>query len=178
LASVDGTYCYHVRDIYGCNTDVTDCADVNISSIPVVQEASSELSALCPKELKEIELFASGEAMSFSWTTSCSGYPINSTLPMITYSADAVPQACIGVPITITATATNECGSDAATWYIQTNACDVIIPNIITANGDSENDTFYIKGLENYSGAELQIYNRWGNTIFETEKLQQQLESR
>ncbi len=168
VADEDGTYCYTVTDIYGCNMNVSDCADVNISSAPVVQEVTSELLALCPQECKQIDLVSTGEANSFSWNSSCNGYQIGSTSPTIEYCANNVPQACIGMPITITGTATNECGSDFATWYIQTNACDVVIPNIITANGDSDNDTFYIKGLENYYGAELTIYNRWGNILLET----------
>ncbi|WP_342329126.1 gliding motility-associated C-terminal domain-containing protein [Pedobacter sp. FW305-3-2-15-E-R2A2] len=43
---------------------------------------------------------------------------------------------------------------------------DFIIPNVITPNGDGSNDTFKIKGLENYPGTQVTIFNRWGNEVY------------
>jgi gliding motility-associated-like protein len=63
----------------------------------------------------------------------------------------------------------NLCGSDQAFWTIQSNACEVLIPNVFTPNGGNGNDSFVIKGLENYSGSKLQIFNRWGNLVFESD---------
>jgi len=45
------------------------------------------------------------------------------------------------------------------------------IPNIITPNGDSQNDNFKILNSEYYDIA-LQIYNRWGRLIYETSDYQ------
>jgi gliding motility-associated-like protein len=42
----------------------------------------------------------------------------------------------------------------------------LIIPNVITANGDNINDAFVIEGLK--SNSLLQIFNRWGELVFET----------
>jgi len=41
------------------------------------------------------------------------------------------------------------------------------IPNVITPNGDSQNDNFVIQNSETYTIA-LQIYNRWGVLLYET----------
>lgn len=43
----------------------------------------------------------------------------------------------------------------------------IFIPNVFTPNGDGVNDVFWISssGLEDYH---IQIFNRWGNLIFET----------
>jgi gliding motility-associated-like protein/uncharacterized repeat protein (TIGR01451 family) len=43
---------------------------------------------------------------------------------------------------------------------------DFVIPNIITPNNDGNNDTFKIKGLENYPGTQVLVFNRWGNEVF------------
>jgi gliding motility-associated-like protein len=51
---------------------------------------------------------------------------------------------------------------------VLTEFCDtaIIIPNVITPNGDFVNDQFEIKILpENFR---LSIFNRWGNVLFET----------
>ncbi|MFN6380488.1 MAG: gliding motility-associated C-terminal domain-containing protein, partial [Flavobacteriales bacterium] len=42
----------------------------------------------------------------------------------------------------------------------------LFIPNVITPNGDSKNNSFYIKG-SGISGIELFIYNRWGALVGE-----------
>lgn len=42
----------------------------------------------------------------------------------------------------------------------------LIVPNVITANGDNINDAFIIEGLK--SDAILQIFNRWGELVFES----------
>ncbi|MEM0999901.1 MAG: gliding motility-associated C-terminal domain-containing protein, partial [Bacteroidota bacterium] len=44
---------------------------------------------------------------------------------------------------------------------------DLIVPDLITPNGDGTNDAFQIVGLENYPRNELYIYNRWGNEIYQ-----------
>lgn len=40
------------------------------------------------------------------------------------------------------------------------------IPNMITPNGDGFNDKWRIKGLENYSGTEVSVYDRKGIPVF------------
>ena len=53
------------------------------------------------------------------------------------------------------------------------NYCNppLTIPNVITPNGDSQNDKFQIQNAESYNIA-LQIYNRWGTLIYETTSYQ------
>jgi gliding motility-associated-like protein len=45
--------------------------------------------------------------------------------------------------------------------------CILIIPNIITPNGDGDNDTFDVTSIGRYPRSTCQIYNRWGNLVFE-----------
>jgi gliding motility-associated-like protein len=167
-ANEDGNYCWTVTDVYNCNLNVTGCTSVNISSEPTTTAGNGSIMALCPNECEPLDMVANGENLSFSWNTSCQGYPINSSSASVDYCANNVPELCLGLPITITATASNSCGEAQATWSVQTNACELNIPNIFTPNGDSKNDTFEIRGLENYNNAELTIFNRWGEPIYES----------
>jgi len=41
------------------------------------------------------------------------------------------------------------------------------IPQGFSPNGDGINDFFYIEGIENYPNNLVQVYNRWGNLVFE-----------
>jgi gliding motility-associated-like protein len=43
----------------------------------------------------------------------------------------------------------------------------MLIPNLITCNGDGHNDSFIIPGLGN--GVTLEIYNSWGKPVFRKE---------
>lgn len=45
--------------------------------------------------------------------------------------------------------------------------CELLIPNIITPDGDGRNDTFEITSIRRYPGSTVQIFNRWGNLVHE-----------
>jgi gliding motility-associated-like protein len=47
------------------------------------------------------------------------------------------------------------------------NEC-ISMVNAFTPNGDDYNDTWHIENLNLYPNAELKIFNRWGNLIFES----------
>lgn len=168
IATEDGQYCYTVTDNLDCDSQVQGCVTVDISSTPTTSSGSADLLPLCPGECKNIEVISSAENSSFSWTTDCPGQSITTTGANISYCADNVPQACLGDVITLTGTVSNGCGSATATWKIQSNACEVFIPNVFTPNGAQGNDSFKIGGLEKYSGAELFVFDRWGNVVYES----------
>lgn len=42
----------------------------------------------------------------------------------------------------------------------------VIVPNVITPNGDGINDYLAIKGLEYYPNSSIDIYDRWGKEVY------------
>jgi gliding motility-associated-like protein len=48
----------------------------------------------------------------------------------------------------------------------------IVIPDLITPNGDGVNDAFEMIGLENYPHNQLMIYNRWGNEVYLTDDYQ------
>jgi gliding motility-associated-like protein len=50
--------------------------------------------------------------------------------------------------------------------------CTLDIPNVITPNGDQDNQVFFIKNIETHPGNNLRIFNRWGNEVFAADSYQ------
>lgn len=50
-------------------------------------------------------------------------------------------------------------------WMIEG---DVVIYNLVTANGDGKNDYFIIENIRNYPNNKVEIFNRWGARVYET----------
>ena len=59
---------------------------------------------------------------------------------------------------------------DTATFHVDINnstSCNITIPEIFTPNSDSYNDLWEIKGIEFYPNNQVQIFNRWGNKVYD-----------
>ena len=50
--------------------------------------------------------------------------------------------------------------------YIVIPDSTLAIPNAFSPNGDGINDTWVIKGLQGYPDSKVQIYNRWGQLVY------------
>ncbi|MBK8343955.1 MAG: gliding motility-associated C-terminal domain-containing protein [Bacteroidetes bacterium] len=48
----------------------------------------------------------------------------------------------------------------------QTACTDIVIPDVITPNGDGINDLLIITCIENYPDNELTVYSRWGEIVY------------
>ena len=65
-------------------------------------------------------------------------------------------------------TATNNCGSKKDSIIFTTGVCKLYIPSAFTPNGDGENDVFKSKFGENVTEYHLQLFNRYGELVFES----------
>ena len=64
---------------------------------------------------------------------------------------------------------TDVCGKGITSGLIPIyNQCPCKVPNVITMNGDGVNDEFIIRNIEDYDRVHVQIFNRWGNLVFES----------
>jgi len=56
-----------------------------------------------------------------------------------------------------------------ATDFVKvTVLADFIIPNVFSPNGDGQNDVWEIKGIENYPGLRIDIFDRYGRKVLST----------
>ncbi|MFN0031700.1 MAG: PKD domain-containing protein, partial [Flavobacteriales bacterium] len=75
-------------------------------------------------------------------------------------------------PVTLTVTDVNNC-TDMVQGYVDINDIfQVYVPNTFTPNLDGINDVFFVEGADiDNSRFLLQIFNRWGDKVFETKDI-------
>ena len=64
----------------------------------------------------------------------------------------------------------NLCGDKSISnevTFIQKTSSESIIPNVFTPNGDGMNDELEFSGIDQRAEYSIQIFNRWGNKVFE-----------
>ncbi|MFL5765162.1 MAG: choice-of-anchor L domain-containing protein [Bacteroidia bacterium] len=165
------TYTVTVNDACTSAVDptpaVTDSATVTVATFaPMVASLGSDIVACAGDQMTlSVSVSGGGTPYIYSWsellgsdTLASSNTQFNSTMANLggTYSV----------------TVTDICGntqSDDINVLVQD--CILNIPNIITpdGHGPTTNEMFYIDNLDKFPGAGLQIFNRWGNKIYETE---------
>jgi gliding motility-associated-like protein len=60
----------------------------------------------------------------------------------------------------------DDCNENGVVDYLDPQPCD-FIPNAFSPNGDGDNDEWVIPGLAQYPNFTLEIYDRWGNIVYE-----------
>jgi gliding motility-associated-like protein len=66
------------------------------------------------------------------------------------------------------ANATNICGTSRQQIQITQGLCTIFVPAAFSPNGDGKNDIFKIAGTSLVSNFHVQIFNRFGQQVFET----------
>jgi len=57
--------------------------------------------------------------------------------------------------------------SEAKVTVAVTDDCEVVVPNTFSPNGDGIQDYWRVKCLQKYPDAKVEIFNRWGNKVYE-----------
>lgn len=78
------------------------------------------------------------------------------------------PVRTVDRPGTFRLTATNECGSASDDIIVRTGGCALGVPNAFSPNADGKNDVFSLSKTISLSSFIMQVYNRWGQKIFES----------
>ena len=147
---------------YVTGTNIENCSNNDSVYVSVVTNlmsvAASSDSVICPGE--DVSFTASG-GESYVWTGPEDFYTENSSFSI--YST--IPENTGWYYLTVTDS--NGCiGSDSTYLSIEPNAKCLFIPNLISPDLDGHNDNWVIHGLENFTEAVVEIYNRWGNLIY------------
>lgn len=151
-ASQSGVYTI-VEDNGTCNSTSAP-STLDVVATPVADAGND----IYIKEGDLGQLNGSGGAL-YTWTPSTGLSDVNSNIP--TFTADQNITYTLKV-----ADASNTCSStDQMNVFVEKA---IVIPNVITVNGDGTNDTWEIKNIESFPNAEFLIYNRWGNLVWKS----------
>lgn len=163
----DSTLVYHSYDKPGTYDvvfaiDYRICDDVSYTGQyvvkPIPQVYLGEDTSICPngKELFIEDLYNIGNPgnIKYSWNTP---------------TKDVTPRIVVRHHGTYAVTADLD-GCTASDTLVVRKNCYINIPNVFTPNGDGNGDYFLPRQLlsSNLTEFEMQVYNRWGEKVFET----------
>jgi gliding motility-associated-like protein len=80
-----------------------------------------------------------------------------------TISSITTEQAGIYV---VTATDNYNCISSSEV-QVNVQLCEILIPEVLSPNGDGANDVFFIENILAFPNTSLTIYNRWGANVYD-----------
>jgi gliding motility-associated-like protein len=147
-----------------CNTTFRDSVNVIINQHIPVQILSVDTIICNNASLQIITSAASGD---FIWLP---GWAVNDSTVYQPYFNTSL----INGTVNITVTKHDTCGISTDTLQVRVINCDtlngeIIVPNIFTPNGDGKNDVFEILLLDDFVIDDFEIFNRWGNLVYEVE---------
>ncbi|MDR7372121.1 HYR domain-containing protein, partial [Flavobacterium aquidurense] len=150
-----GTYHVTVMDTKGLKTtaDVTITQPEILSAQIIVDDESC---SGCKNAFANVVAAGGTLPYTYSWSTGATTASVNNLAEGIYNVGVMDANGCMVISeITITKPTKDD---------------GLKIFNALTPNGDGINDEFIIKGIEYYPNNTLEIYNRWGVKVYETEK--------
>lgn len=155
------TTSYQVTALYedGCKPTKVVTLSVDTSFLPDFEVV--RVGDKCDEASTYAFLNTNPNASRYEWNTG------NGATMFSTRDVEDVVYASAGT-YSITLTAYNAAGCALSTTKSLAAAAPVIVPNVITPNGDGKNDFFVIP----LSGATLDVFDRWGKRLIRQENYQ------
>jgi gliding motility-associated-like protein len=149
-----GTYTAIIQNAAGCDSTIT----INLT-IDSIETSAIELNDLVFSALQSTQV-------QYQWVSCDNGYAAVSGATQQNFDVTQYPIASGYYAVILT---NNTC--------IDTSNCvnvsiETIVPQLVTPNGDGNNDVFEIQGVYDYPNNILEIYNRWGNLVYRQESYQ------
>lgn len=170
IVQPSSTTTYYLTMTDAClQAPVTDSITVSIATYNALTAVASEDTTVCQGNPITLSVIADGGAGTYTYLwedlVTLTGFPGNNVVsisPIIDYS------------VTYRITVTDQCGNtafDEVTIPLKED-CDVVVPNIITPNGDGENQFLVFENIELFPQPKLEVFNRWGTKVFESDNYQ------
>ncbi len=154
LISIDGC---EIEILLDTVTVQDDGLDANFTANPMLVDQND------PVLFDDLSTFNSSPIVSWTWDLG------NDSTYTLGNDANQTATYALSGPYTITLTVIDAQGcEDTYTLVINVKDPDLIIPNVITPNGDGTND-FFILSEAYFKTYNVLIFNRWGNVVYSLE---------
>ncbi len=100
-----------------------------------------------------------GSANSWYWTFGDGFFDFNQN-PVHTYLIPGTYTVCLAMQ-------TSDGCVDTVCQDINVIPAEMVLPNVVTPNGDNSNEMLYFKYLEYFGTNNLKVYDRWGKVVYE-----------
>lgn len=154
-----------VTDADGCTGELTLPDAVTVYPIPVASITANPMVAY----LNEPITFTGGEGYGINTWSWNFDYPtmdfVGSSTNTTTYAYST--QGTYTVYLLV-----SNNGGCSDTASLQVDIIEIVIPNIMTPNGDGYNDFFEITNIERLQNTNVTIYNRWGKKVLDANNYQ------
>jgi gliding motility-associated-like protein len=155
LATHDGVV---VIGSNSCSADTSEGIIIDVITLPTVNAGPDTTITLGESVMIHTTSTGSSQLL-YNWTPD---YFLNFTnVPNPTYSGPDTTEFVVKVTDTWGCWATD---TIVINVYVPDN---ILLPNVITANGDGKNDIWKLNAKINLDGSDLIIFNRWGELVYE-----------
>jgi len=153
---VDRAGTYKVTAIDGDGCLVNDSVFVSLAPVPKVN--LGPYTTLCEGETLELVAGPETDTLMYLWSDE-------------TKSNSKMARAGNGQMLSVKVTNLSGCSASDSLiiWPCNIMASLNEVQNTITPNGDGKNDTWIIPLLDKYPNTRVQIYDRWGRIVFQSE---------
>ncbi|SFH76594.1 DUF7507 domain-containing protein [Parapedobacter indicus] len=170
----ESTIQYVVRDVNGLEADPAAITVAVAQSQPAASDDTQQGSFNGPVQIQLVSNDQPDTAPLDPSTIEITSQPQHGTLEIgadgiVTYS----PNQYYTGPDEFSYRVMDANGNWTNVATVQITVSGFNIPNIITPNGDGQNDRFVIVGLADYDNAEVLIFNRWGNEVYRSNSYKQ-----
>ena len=141
----------------GCSD--TDTVIVNVNELPDLVASTTD-NLILENTTAQLTVSGAGMGAIYDWNP-----PIGLNDPTI---QNPIVSATEGVTYFVTGTDLNGC-SDTASVRIDV-ASTIVFPDGITPNGDGLNEFWVIQLIDEFPDANVKIFNRWGQKVFESKR--------
>lgn len=153
-----GTYTVTITDANGCTTTATGTVGSLSGPLASFSVAPNTGSSTTPFTVTDGSTPGSGNIISWWWNFGDSTY--SGQNPPTQYLSGSGTH-CIELVVL-----TNLGCRDTADICLEI-VDSISVPNVITPNGDGHNEFLVFDNLDQFPNSRIQIYNRWGNLIYE-----------
>ncbi len=162
-----GWYYLAVTSSFGCTK--VDSAYLTVNPLPVII-LSDKHPIISKGWNKQINAAVTGPNPTFTYLWTAQDASIKTII-----SNNAIPNPVLTPPndvlsyyFVVTVTDQKGCIQRDTVYFTMLEDYNLKPTNLMTPNGDGKNDIFWIENIDTYTDADVTIFNRWGNVVYQT----------